>query len=51
MPFCEEYGIIHEIMPPFSPKSNGAIERKNRTLKNMMNTMIISFRAHLNLWE
>jgi transposase InsO family protein len=38
--FCEEYGIIHERMPPFSPQSNGVAERKNHTLTDLVNAML-----------
>ena len=48
--FCEEYRIIHETTLPYSPKSNGVAERKNRTLKDMMNSILVSFGAALNLW-
>ena len=47
--FCEEHGIIHETTP-YSPKSNGVVERKNITLKEMMNAMLVSSIASLNLW-
>ena len=40
--FCAQYGIIHKVTPPYSPQSNGVTERKNRTLKDMMNAMLIS---------
>ena len=40
--FCAQHGITHETTDPYSPKSNGVIEQKNRTLKEMMNTMLIS---------
>ena len=38
--FCEEHGIIHERMPPYSPQSNGVAERKNRTLTDLVNAML-----------
>ena len=38
--FCEEHGIIHERTPPYSPQSNGVAERKNRTLTNLVNSML-----------
>ena len=48
--FCDEHGIIHETTPPYSPESNGVAERKNITLKEMMNAMLVSSRVSLNLW-
>jgi transposase InsO family protein len=38
--FCEEYGIIHERTPPYSPHSNGVAKRKNRTLTDLVNAML-----------
>jgi len=53
IPFFNDFyvkeGIIHEVTPPYSPKSNGVVERKNRTLKEMMNAMPISSNAPDNL--
>ena len=48
--FCEKEGIIHEVTSPYSPESNGVAERKNRTLKEMMNAMLVSSAAPNNLW-
>ncbi|CAN1246025.1 Retrovirus-related Pol polyprotein from transposon TNT 1-94 [Linum grandiflorum] len=47
---CEQAGIIHETTAPYSPQQNGIAERKNRTLKNMINAMLISSGAPQNLW-
>ena len=49
--FCEDHGIIHKTTPPYSPEFNGVAERKNKTLKEIMNAMLVSSRAPLNLWE
>ena len=38
--FCEEHGIIHERTPPYSPESNGIAERKNRTVTDLVNSML-----------
>jgi len=48
--YCVKEGIIHEATPPYSPESNRVAERKNRTLKEMMNAMLISSNAPNNLW-
>ena len=38
--FCEKEGIIHEVTPSYSPESNGVVERKNRSLEEMAQTML-----------
>ena len=42
--FCKEYGIIHQTTALYSPQQNEIAERKNRTLKEKMNAMLISSR-------
>ena len=48
--FCEENGIVHEVTAPRIPEQNGIAERKNRTLKDMMNVMLISSSLPSNIW-
>ena len=48
---CEKEGIIHKITPSYSSESNSIAERKNRTLKKIMNSLLISSSAPNNLWE
>ncbi|KAJ9558418.1 hypothetical protein OSB04_013032 [Centaurea solstitialis] len=38
--FCEENGIKHEHISPFTPQQNGLAERKNQTLIEMVNCML-----------
>ena len=40
--FCEQHGIIHEVTPPYPPEPNEIVERKNKTLKEMINDMLVS---------
>ena len=46
---CAQFGIIHQTTIRYSPQSNGVAERKNRTLNEMMNAMLISSRLPPNL--
>ncbi|GAB2265737.1 hypothetical protein Dimus_037845 [Dionaea muscipula] len=48
--FRAEHGIIHQTTAPYSPQQNGVVERKNRTLKEMMNAMLISSGLPQNMW-
>ena len=47
--YCENEGIIHKT-PPYSLKLNGIAERKNRTLKEMINSLLVSALTPDNLW-
>ena len=37
--FCEKNDIIREVSAPYISPQNGVAERKNRTIKDMMNSM------------
>ncbi|KAL4279844.1 hypothetical protein GQ457_03G013810 [Hibiscus cannabinus] len=39
---CEKNDIIHETSSPYFPQQNDTAERKNKTLKEMMNSLLIS---------
>ena len=49
--FCEKNGIIHEVSAPFTPQQNGLAARKNRTFKEMTNSMLLSSGLSNNMWE
>jgi transposase InsO family protein len=48
--FSKEHGIMHQKSAPYTPQQNGLAERKNRTLVDMVNCMILSAKLHFNLW-
>lgn len=48
--FCAQHGIKHETTSLYSPQQNDVAERKNRTLKEMMNVMLISSGLPQNMW-
>ena len=48
--YCENEGIIYEITPPYSLESNGVVERKNMTIKEMLNSFLVSASTPNNLW-
>jgi len=49
--YCVKESIIHEVTTPYSSESNGVVKRKNKTLKEKMQVMLISFNASDNLWR
>ncbi|XP_073137728.1 uncharacterized protein [Henckelia pumila] len=48
--FCSQHGIKHERTAPYSPQQNGVAERKNRTLKEIMNALLLSSGLSQNMW-
>ncbi|KZV37402.1 hypothetical protein F511_01270 [Dorcoceras hygrometricum] len=50
MEMSESSGIIHQTTTPYSPQYNDVAERKNRTLKKMMNDLLINSGLPDNLW-
>ena len=48
--FCEENGITHNFSAPYTPQSNGVVERKNRTLQEMASTMLNEYRRPKYFW-
>ena len=48
--FCQEHDIIHEVTAPYTSQSNSVTERKNKTLMDMVNCMLLSSGAPENLW-
>ena len=37
---CVKEGIVHEVVPPYTPQQNGVTERKNKTIMNMVISML-----------
>jgi transposase InsO family protein len=48
--FCVEHDIIHERTPPYSSQSNGVAERKNCTLTDLVNAMLVIARLSKAWW-
>lgn len=44
--FCASKGIKHETTTPYSLQQNVLVERKNRTLVEVIKFVVISFRFH-----
>jgi hypothetical protein len=49
--FCVEHGVIHERTPLYSPQSNGVVKRKNRTLTDLVNSMLDTAGLSKAWWE
>jgi transposase InsO family protein len=40
---CDEFGIRHQFSIKYTPQSNGSVERKNRTLIDMVRSMLSEY--------
>nr|GEZ76707.1 DNA-directed RNA polymerase subunit beta' [Tanacetum cinerariifolium]GEZ76715.1 DNA-directed RNA polymerase subunit beta' [Tanacetum cinerariifolium] len=47
---CAKPGIKHEFTTPYSPQQYGIAERKNHTLKEMVNAILISSGLSQDMW-
>ena len=48
--YCNKHGIAHEFFASKTPQQNGMVERKNRTLQEMVRVMINSNKLSTRLW-
>lgn len=48
--FCEKQGIRRFLTAPYSPQQNGVAERKNRTILDMVRSMLKSKKLPKELW-
>jgi transposase InsO family protein len=49
--YLEEEGIKHEFSSPYTPQQNDVVERKNRTLIDMVRTMLGEFKTPKRFWS
>ena len=49
--YCTTHGIQLQHTVPYTPQQNGVVERKNHTLKEMVNCMIQSKGLSLKYWR
>ncbi|GJU01113.1 retrovirus-related pol polyprotein from transposon TNT 1-94 [Tanacetum coccineum] len=47
---CAKHGIRHEFIAPYLPQQNSIAEKKNHTLKEMVNAMLISSGLSQDMW-
>jgi transposase InsO family protein len=48
--FCKDVGIERELTSPYNPQQNGVAERKNRTILEVVKTMIHDQDLPMCLW-
>nr|GEV61326.1 copia-type polyprotein [Tanacetum cinerariifolium] len=48
--FCEDNGIQRFLTAPYSPQQNGMVERKNRTILNMVRSMFKTKKMPKEFW-
>lgn len=48
--YCDDEGIVREVVLPYTPQQNGVAERKNRTIMNMVRSMLKAKNLPKELW-
>nr|GFC06653.1 retrovirus-related Pol polyprotein from transposon TNT 1-94 [Tanacetum cinerariifolium] len=48
--FCKDNGIRRFLTAPYSPQQNGVVKRKNRTILNMVRSMLKSKKTPKEFW-
>lgn len=48
--FCMQHGIRRELTAVYTPQQNGVSERKNRTILNMVRTLLTRGRVPKTFW-
>uniref|UniRef100_A0A2N9EYJ2 Integrase catalytic domain-containing protein n=1 Tax=Fagus sylvatica TaxID=28930 RepID=A0A2N9EYJ2_FAGSY len=48
--YCIENGIVHFCTPPYTPEANGIAERRNRTLLDMVRSMMARANLPTSFW-
>jgi transposase InsO family protein len=49
--YLEEEGIKHEFSAPYTPQQNGVVERKNKSLIDMVRTMLGEYKTPKRFWS
>ena len=47
---CDEKGIVHQLTMPYTPQQNGVAERRNRTLLEMVRSMMAQANLPITYW-
>ena len=48
--YLRENGILSQVTPPYTPQHNGVSERRNRTLLDMVRSMVSDSGLPISLW-